>query len=64
LTASLVCDIHQLDNDLLSSIEHGSKRPRGADIKVPNASSSFDDLNSIGMKKISIDRYAWSWILL
>ncbi len=33
-------DIHQWYNDILSSVEHGSKRPRGADIKVPNASSN------------------------
>jgi hypothetical protein len=45
------CDIHQWYNDLLSSVEHGSKCPRGADIKVPNASSNYDDLISIWMKK-------------
>ncbi len=44
------CDIHQWYNDILSSVEHGSKRPRGADIKDPNASSNFDDFISIGMK--------------
>jgi hypothetical protein len=44
------CDIHQWYNDLLSSVENGSKCPRGADIKVPNASSNFDDFISIGMK--------------
>ncbi len=32
------CDIHQWYNDILSSVKHGSKQPRGADIKVPNAS--------------------------
>ncbi len=58
------CDIHQWYNDLLSSVKHGSKRPRGADIKVPNASSNYDDFISIGMKKIHTNRYAWSWILL
>ncbi len=45
------CDIHQWYNDILSSVEHGSKCPRGADIKVPNASSNYDDFISIGMKK-------------
>jgi hypothetical protein len=51
------CDIHQWYNDIHSSVEHGSKRPRGADIKVPNASSNYDDFISIGMKKsILIDR--------
>ncbi len=44
------CDIHQWYNDILSSVEHGSKQPRGADIKVPDASSNYDDLISIGMK--------------
>jgi hypothetical protein len=34
------CDIHQWYIDILSSVEHGSKHPRGADIKVPNASSN------------------------
>jgi hypothetical protein len=45
------CDIHQWYNDLLSSVENGSKHPRGADIKVPNASSNYEDFISIGMKK-------------
>jgi hypothetical protein len=57
-------DIHQWYNDMLSSVEHGSKPPRGADIKVPNASSNYDDFTSIGMKKIHTNGYAWSWILL
>ena len=35
------CNIHQWYNDILSSVEHGSKRPRGADIKVPDASSNY-----------------------
>ncbi len=58
------CDIHQWYNDLLSSIEHSSKRPRGADIKVPNASFNYDIFISIRMKKIYTNGYAWSWILL
>jgi hypothetical protein len=45
------CDVHQWFNDLLSSVEYRSKRPPGADIKVSNASSNFDDFISIGMKK-------------
>ncbi len=45
------CDIHQWYNDILSSVEHGSKCPQGADIKVPNSSSNYDDFTSIGMKK-------------
>ncbi len=45
------CDIHQWYNNILSSVKHGSKRPRGADIKVPDASSYYDDSVSIGMKK-------------
>ena len=45
------CDIHQWYNDILSSVEHGSKRPQGADIKVPDASSNYGDFISIGMKK-------------
>ncbi len=44
------CDIHQWYNDILSLVEHSSKQPRGADIKVPNASSNYDDFISIGMK--------------
>jgi hypothetical protein len=45
------CDIHQWYNDIHSSVEHGSKRPQGADIKkVPNASSNYDDFISIRMK--------------
>ncbi len=45
------CDIHQWYKDILSSVEHGSKRPRGADIKVRNASSNYEDFISIQMKK-------------
>jgi hypothetical protein len=45
------CEIYQWYNYLLSSVEHGSKHHRGADIEVPNASSNFDDFISIGMKK-------------
>ena len=45
------CNIHQWYNDILSSVKHGSKCPRGADIKVPDASSNYDDFISIGMKK-------------
>ncbi len=45
------CDIHQWYNDILSSVEHGSKRPQDADLKVQNASSNYDDFISIGMKK-------------
>ncbi len=45
------CDIHQWYNDILSSVKHGSKCPRGADIKVPDASSNYDDFISIRMKK-------------
>ncbi len=45
------CDIHQWYNDILSSVKHGSKQPRGADIKVPDASSNYEDFISIGMKK-------------
>jgi hypothetical protein len=47
------CDIHQWYNDILSSVNHGSKRPQGADIKVPDASSNYDDFISIGMKNPS-----------
>jgi hypothetical protein len=45
------CDIHQWYNDILSSVEYGSKCPWGADIKVPNASSNYDDFISFEMKK-------------
>ncbi len=45
------CDIHQWYNDIPSSVEHDRKCPRGADIKVPNASSNYEDSISIGMKR-------------
>ncbi len=34
-------------NDILASIENGSKSPCGADITVPNASSNFNNFISI-----------------
>ncbi len=61
---TIPCDIHQWYNDILSSVEHGSKHPQDADIKVPNASSNYDDVTSIGMKKSHTNGCAWSWILL
>jgi hypothetical protein len=36
---------------IFASVEHGSKQPRGANIKVPDASSNYEDSISIGMKK-------------
>jgi hypothetical protein len=45
------CDIHQWYSNKFSSVEHGSKQPWAADIKVPNATSNYDDFISIGMKK-------------
>jgi hypothetical protein len=36
---------------ILALIQHCSKRPWGADIEVPNATSNFDNFNSIGIKK-------------
>ena len=55
---------HLAQHDILSSVEHGSKQPQGADIKVPDASSNYEVFISIGMKKIYTNGYAWSWILL
>jgi hypothetical protein len=45
------CEIHQWYNDILASIQHSSKHPRGADREAPNASSNFENFTSIGMKK-------------
>ncbi len=45
------CDIHQWYNDILSSVKHGSEQPQGVDIKVPDASSNYEDFISIRMKK-------------
>jgi hypothetical protein len=45
------CNIHQWYNKILSSVKNGSKRPRGADIKVPDASSNYEDFIFNGMKK-------------
>ncbi len=44
-------NIHQWYNENLSSVKHGSKRPQGADIKVPDASSNYEDFIFNGMKK-------------
>jgi hypothetical protein len=48
------CDIHQWYNDILSSVKHGGKCPQGADIKVPDASSNYEDFISIEMKKSTL----------
>ncbi len=49
------CNIHQWYNNILSSVKHGSKQSQGADIKVPDASSNYEDFISIGMKKINLN---------
>ncbi len=41
------CDIHQWYTDILSSVEHGSKRPRGADIKGDIHQWYNDKLSSV-----------------
>jgi hypothetical protein len=43
--------IHQLYNDILASIEYGSKRLQGANMKIPDASFNFIVFVHIGMKK-------------
>ncbi len=51
ICTTVPCEIHQWYNDILYSIQHGSKHPRGADIEVPNALFNFDKFISIRMKK-------------
>ena len=48
------CDIINGTMIYFLSVEHGSNHPQGADIKVPNASSNYDDFISIGMKKSTL----------
>ncbi len=47
------CNIHQWYNKILSSVKHGSKHPQGADIKLPDASSNYEDFIFVGMKNQS-----------
>ena len=47
------CNIHQWYNEIFSAVKHGSKRPRGTDIKVPDASSNYEDFIFNGMKNQS-----------
>jgi hypothetical protein len=47
------CNIHQWYNEILCSVKHGSKRPRGADIKVPDVSSNYEEFIFVGMKQKS-----------
>ncbi len=47
------CNIHQWYNEVLSSVKHGNKRPRGADINIPDASSNYEDFIFVGMKNQS-----------
>jgi hypothetical protein len=49
--AQLSPEIHQWYNNILVSSKHGSKQPWGAGMEVLNASSNFDNILSIGMKK-------------
>ncbi len=48
---TILHEIHQWYNDILASIQHSSKHPRGAGVEVPNASSNFDYFISLVMKK-------------
>ncbi len=45
------CELHQWYNDILSSVQHCSNCPQGADIEASNVSSNFDKLIFIGIKK-------------
>ncbi len=48
---TLPFDIHKWYNDIISSIKPGEKRPRAADIGVPDASLYYTDFVDIAMKK-------------
>jgi hypothetical protein len=48
---TLPTKIHKWYNDIVSSIKPGKKRPRAADIKVPDAHSCYPDLLHGAMKK-------------
>ena len=43
--------IHKWHNDNISSIKPGEKRPRAADIKVPDAHSCYTDFMDFPVKK-------------
>ncbi len=43
-------DIHKWYNDIISLIKPGEKRPRAADIGVPDASLYYTDFVDIAMK--------------
>ena len=45
-------EIYQWYNDILASVQHGSKHPWGADIEDPNASSNFDDVFLLEWKNL------------
>ena len=44
-------NIHQWYNDTITTIQHGTKHPRAADMDVPDASSDYIVFLHIGMKK-------------
>ncbi len=48
---TLPLHIHKWYNDIISSIKPGEKRPRAADIGVPDASLYYTDFVDIAMKK-------------
>ncbi len=47
------CDIHLWYNDILSSVEHGRKQPRGADITATATSSHIALTSLLFWKKIN-----------
>jgi hypothetical protein len=57
-------DIHQWYNNTIATIQYGTKRPRAADMDVPDASSDHIVFLYIGMKKSLLTGYARSRILL
>ncbi len=44
-------DIHRWYNDTIATIQYGTKRPRAADMDIPDASSDYIVFLHIGMKK-------------
>jgi hypothetical protein len=49
---TLPLDIHKWYNDIISSIKLGEKRPRAADIGVPDASLYYTDFVDIAMRNL------------
>ncbi len=55
ITHTKLCpEVHQWHNSIIAEIQHGAKRPRGADMETPDAAHDYIDFCHIGEKRSAL----------